>query len=236
MADAVHVIIMLVLACFATTVIGPIVTWLVRFVIRFVAAAGATLVMAAIAVGVGLEDWVTVLLALVSFVLTFTIFDRRGGLKPAPPASPVLRPVRWMRQHRVIAKAWCDIADYWPEMASELRRAEQACAALLRAADGEPKSPGFDLDLIELTALIKRHVPELVVGLPKVGATGRSHARGTAEEVAGTLVLLGIQAQAILNRAGWSGVEEFRLRLDHLNRRLRAFDGAHRPTESMGIR
>ncbi|GGC44200.1 hypothetical protein GCM10011371_34540 [Novosphingobium marinum] len=233
MAAAVHVIILLVLAGFAITVFGAIVVWLVRFVIRFVAAAGVAIMAIVVAVGLGLEEWATVLLALAVFALTFSIFGRREGPESPPAVSPVSPPVRWECQHRAIAKAWCDIADYCPEMASELRREEQACAALLRAADGEPKSPGIDLDLIELTTLIKRHVPELAKGLRASGEGGQFHGARPAQDAARVLVLLGRQAQAILDRAGWVDADNFRLRVDHLNRRLRAFGETDRHTESM---
>lgn len=235
MAVVVHVIIMLVLAGFAITVIGAIAAWLVRLLIRVVIAAGVAITAIVVAVGLGLENWATPMLALAAFALTFWFVACRNVPKSTPPASPVLSPARWMRQHRTIAKAWRDIADCCPEMATELRRAERACATLLRAANSEPKTTAIDLDLIELATLISRHVPELAAGVLAVERTGRFREHRPAQDVARTLVLLGQKAQAMLNRAGRSDAEDFRLRLDHLNRRLRAFEGAHRRSESMGI-
>ena len=140
-----------------------------------------------------------------------------------------------MRQHLAIAKAWREIADHCPEIATELRPAEQACATLLQAAEGEPKSMEIDLDLIELATLIRRHVPELAAALREMGETGRSHQSKPTRDLAQTLMLLGRRAQAILDRAGRSNAEDFRLRLDYLNLRLHAFKAADRRNESFGI-
>ena len=235
MAIGVQVVILLMLAGFAMAVVGAIFAWLVRLMIRLITPAGVALVAIMVAVGLGLEDWATAILTLAAIVLTFSIFGRRAGPQSPLPASPILPSVRWMRQHRAVAKAWRHIADHCPEMADQLRSAEQACATLLRVADGKPKSMGIDLDLIELATLIRRHVPELSAALSEMGDIGRPHQSKPTPDLAQTLMLPGRRARAILDRGGRSNAEDFRLRLDYLNHRLHAFEAADRRNESIGI-
>lgn len=235
MAIVAQVVILLMLAGFAMAVVGAIFTWLVRLMIRLMTAAGVALFAVMVAVGLGLEEWATAMLTLAAFVLTFSIFGRRERPNSAPPVSPILPSVRWMRQHRAVAKAWRHIADHCPEVAVELRPAERACATLLRAASRDPEAMGIDLDLIELATFIRRHVPELAAAVSEMGEIGRPHQSKPTRDLAQNLMLLGRRAQAILGRARLSNAESFRLRSDHLNLRLQAFEAADRRNESIGI-